>query len=156
MTRRDRGIDVVAIVCAVASEGRDFAHSSEQRADLPTVSASCPVSFVAMIRPVSASVARCSFLHARHRLVRCFSQSHSPGPHSRKPVLSTSRCTGSRPPGGRATSSVSALRLIVEWSGTARSSPSRARMDVISPSVWRSARRNTARRVSAVAITRSE
>jgi hypothetical protein len=27
----------VAIVCAVASEGRDFAHFFKQRADLPTV-----------------------------------------------------------------------------------------------------------------------
>src|SRR3954447_13234089 len=33
-----------------------------------------------MIRPVSASVARCSTLQARRRLVPCFSVSHSPGP----------------------------------------------------------------------------
>ena len=120
-------------------------------------SASLSVSADATIRPVSASVARCSFLQARRRLVPCFSTSHSPGPHSRRPVLSTSRCTGSRSPRrGRGTSSVSARRLRVEWSGTARSRPSRCRMEPIRPSVWRSARRNTARSVRAVAIARAE
>ena len=61
-------------------------------------------------------------------LVPCFSVSHSPAPHSFSPVLSTSRCKGSRtavPSAGRGTSSVSARRLRVVWSGTARSSPSR-------------------------------
>ena len=57
---------------------------------------------------------------------------------------------------GFGSSSVSARRLRVEWSGTARSSPSRAMMEATRPSVWRSARRNTARRASAVAIARSE
>ena len=81
-----------------------------------------------------------------------------PGPHSRRPVLSTSRCTGPEPglDRGRGTSRVSARRLRVEWSGTARSSPSRRRMEPISPSVWRSARRNTARSVSAVRIASAE
>ena len=51
-------------------------------------------------------------------------------------------------------SRASARRLKVEWSGTGRSRPSRCRTEPISPSVWRSARRNTARSVSAVAIAR--
>ena len=60
-------------------------------------SASLSVSTEATIRPVSASVARCSTLQARRRLVPCFSTSHSPGPQSFSPVLSTSRCTGAAP-----------------------------------------------------------
>ena len=40
---------------------------------------------------------RCSFRQDRRVLVPCFSISHSPGPHSFRPVLSTSRCTGSLP-----------------------------------------------------------
>ena len=63
---------------------------------------------------------------------------------------------GFAPGRGRATSSVSARRLSVEWSGTARSRPSRWRMEPISPSVWRSAWRNTARRVRAVVIANAE
>ena len=62
---------------------------------------------------MSASVARCSTLQARRRLVPCFSISHSPGPQSFSPVLSTSRCTGALPAFGRGTSSVSARRLRV-------------------------------------------
>src|SRR5215213_3213051 len=52
-----------------------------------------------------------------------------------RPVLSTSRCTDSPPGRGRGTSNVSARRLRVEWSGTARSRPSRRRMEPIRPSV---------------------
>src|SRR4051794_40948482 len=71
-------------------------------------------------------------------------------------VQSTSRCTGAPPALGHGTASVSARRLRVEWSGTGRSRPSSCRTEPISPSVWRSAKRNTARRVSAVVIARSE
>ena len=74
----------------------------------------------------------------------------------REPVHLLVDSTGSRPGRGRSTSSVSARRLMVLWSGTARSSPSRAMMEAMRPSVWRSARRNTARRVSAVVIARAE
>src|SRR3954465_12927408 len=119
-------------------------------------SASLSVSTEATIRPVSASVARCSILQARRRLVPCFSMSHSPGPQRRRPVLSTSRCTGALPAFGRGTANVSARRLRVEWSGTGRLRSSSCRTEPISPSVWRSAKRNTARRVSAVVIARSE
>jgi aminobutyraldehyde dehydrogenase len=42
------------------------------------------------------------------------------------------------------------------WSGTARLRPSRRRMEPIRPSVWRRARRNTARSVSAVRIASAE
>ena len=58
--------------------------------------------------------------------------------------------------GGRVTASVSARRLSVEWSGMARSRPSRRMMEPISPSVCRRARRNTTRSVSAVVIARAE
>lgn len=45
----------------------------------------------AMIRPLAASTPTCSFFQARRRWVPCFSASHSPGPHSLTPVLSTRR-----------------------------------------------------------------
>jgi hypothetical protein len=51
---------------------------------------------------------------------------------------------------------VSPRRLIVEWSGAARSRLSSRRRDAISPSVWRSAKRKTARSVSAVVIANAE
>src|SRR4051812_29734970 len=57
---------------------------------------------------------------------------------------------------GRGTSSVATRRLRVEWSSTGRSRPSNCRTEPISPSVWRNARRNTARRVTAVVIARLE
>ena len=75
----------------------------------------------------------------RRVLVPCFSTSHSPAPQSFRPVLSTSRCRGS--PSlrghGRGTTSVSARRQRVVWSGTARVSPSRPMTEPIRPSVWR-------------------
>ena len=49
-----------------------------------------------------------------------------------------------------------AVHISVEWSGMARSRPSRRMIEPISPSVCRSARRNTARKVSPVAIARAE
>src|SRR4051794_20736609 len=90
-------------------------------------STSWVVSSDATIRPVAASTPRCSFRQDRRLLVPCFSISHSPGPHSFRPVLSTSRCTGSASLSdrGRGTSKVSALRLRVVWSGTERARPSR-------------------------------
>src|SRR5271170_7715816 len=78
------------------------------------------------------------------------------GARQLQPVLSTNRCTGSALDGGPATASVSARRLSVEWSGIARSRPSRRMTEPISPSVCRRARRNTARSVSAVVIARAE
>src|SRR3954452_14446115 len=119
-------------------------------------STSWVVSVAATIWPVSASRPRCNLRQDRRVLVPCFSISHSPGPHSFRPVLSTSRCTGSVPDRGRGTSSVSARRLRVVWSGTERARPSRPMMEPISPSVWRRAKRNTALRVRAVVIARSE
>ena len=120
-------------------------------------STSWVVSSDATIRPVSASTPRCSFRQDRRLLVPCFSISHSPGPHSFRPVLSTSRCTGSASLSdrGRGTSKVSALRLRVVGSGTERARPSRRMMEPIRPSVWRRAKRNTALRVSAVVIARA-
>jgi hypothetical protein len=66
-------------------------------------------------------------------LVPCFSTSHSPAPNSFNPVLSTNRCTGSVLGGVGNAGSVSARRLSVEWSGTARSRPSRWMMDPVCP-----------------------
>jgi hypothetical protein len=91
---------------------------------------SLKVKSAATISPVSASPPRCSFRQDRRvqdRRVRapCFSTSHSPGPQSRRPVLSTRQCTGSRLDRGGSIGSVSARRLNVEWSGTARSRPQR-------------------------------
>ena len=54
------------------------------------------------------------------------------------------------------TSTVAARRLSVEWSGTARSRPSRPTTEPISPSVWRRASRNTARNVRAVRMAKPE
>src|ERR1700732_4678811 len=82
--------------------------------------------------------------------------SHSPGPQSLSPVLSTSRWTGSLPGRGCDTGNVSPRRLMVEWSGAARSRPSSRSIDATSPSVWRRARRKTARSVSAVVIAKAE
>src|SRR3954462_6781266 len=74
------------------------------------------------------------------------------GPVSRPAPLSAPSPRGF----GRGTSSVSARRHRVVWSGTARSSPSRPMTEPISPSVCRYASRNTALNVSAVRIARSE
>src|SRR3954467_7248700 len=74
------------------------------------------------------------------------------GPVSRPAPLSAPSPRGF----GRGPSSVSARRHRVVWSGTARSSPSRPMTEPISPSVCRSASRNTALNVSAVRIARSE
>ena len=98
----------------------------------------------------------CNLRQDRRVFVPCFSSSHSPEPQSFSPVLSTSRCTGPEPGRGRTMSSVSALRLKVVWSGPARSRPSRAMMEPISPSVCRNARRNTVLSVNAVAMARAE
>src|SRR4051812_3393532 len=74
------------------------------------------------------------------------------GPVSRPAPLSAPSLRGF----GRGTSSVSARQHRMEWSGTARSSPSRPMTEPISPSVCRCASRNTALNVSAVRIARSE
>lgn len=57
---------------------------------------------------------------------------------------------------GRATSSVSARRLSVDWSGMVRSRPTTRMMEPINPSVYRRAERNTAGSVSAVAIAKAK
>src|SRR4051794_9889468 len=130
MARRDRGVDVVTVVAP--SPVTDATGPSTWSSRGPTCepsSTSLSVNTEATIRPVSASVARCSTLQARRRLVPCFSISHSPGPQRRRPVLSTSRCTGPqpRPNRGFGSFSVAARRLRVEWSGTARSRSSSCR-----------------------------
>src|SRR5438309_1052087 len=112
-------------------------------------STSLVVSAAATTRPVSASTPMCSLRHDRRRLVPCFSTNHSPAPDSFNPVLSTNRCTGSALDGGRVTANVSARRLSVEWSGMARSRPSRRMMEPISPEhdAQRQRRRNRQGRI---------
>jgi hypothetical protein len=83
-----------------------------------------------------------------------------PAPQSFNPVLSISKCTGPvpmlLPDRDCGTSSVSARRLRVEWSGTASRRPRRPIMEPIKPSVWRRARGNTAGSVNAVRIASVE
>lgn len=80
----------------------------------------------ATIRRVSASTQTCNLLHGRRSLFLCFLVGHaSPGPHNRRPVLSTSRCTGRVPGQARGTFGVSARRLERHAAGCCRSGPAR-------------------------------
>jgi hypothetical protein len=156
MPCRDLLRDVVAVVSAVASEGGDAAHPFEQQADLPTVirirtgqlrhddPAGVGVRGEVQLPPRPAPLAAVL-------LAEPFAWPTQP-----QAGAVHQQVHGPFPPHGRGISSFSALRLIVEWSGTARSRPSNSRIEVISPSVWRSASRNTARKVSAVEIAGSE
>src|SRR5258708_7570514 len=143
MTGSDLAVDAVLVVCAIAGErGDGTINLVEQGTDLRAV-----IDIIGGQRrgddPTRVGITpMCSLRHGRRRLVPCFSTNHSPAPHSFNPVLSTRRCTGPALDGGRATASVSARRLSVEWSGIARSRPSRWMMEPISPSVWRKARQN--------------
>ena len=132
MTHGDIAVDAILVVGAVGGERRDRAtHLIEQRHNLRAV--------------IDIGGSRC-----RRR--------DPPGVGVHGDVQLTPR-----PPGLRAVllegqirSRLSARRLNVVWSGTARSRPSRAMMEPINPSVCRSARRNTDRSVSAVAMARAE
>ena len=66
---------------------------SSRRPTCEPSSTSLEVNSAATISPVSASTPRCNFRQDRRVRAPCFSTSHSPGPHSRRPVLSTSRWT---------------------------------------------------------------
>jgi hypothetical protein len=111
----------------------------------------------ATISPLAALTPICSLRQERRRDVPCFSAKHSPAPQSFSPVLSTSKCSEPAPAlRSCGTSSVLARRLKVEWSGTARSSPSSPVRELISPSVYRSARPKTTPIVRAVLIARAE
>jgi hypothetical protein len=157
MTLADLTVDIVPIVRPIAGKRRTGpAICSSKGPTCEPSSTSLPVSSAAMICPVSASTPIWSFRQDRRTFAACFSTSHSPGPQSLSPVLSTSKWTGSLPGRSGDTGNVSARRLIVEWSGAARSRPSNRRRDAINPSVWRSAMRNTARSVSAVVIAEAE
>jgi hypothetical protein len=103
-------------VCATTGAGwcRAFRPTTRRRR---TASVQC--------YPPTDATPMCSLRHDLRRLTPCFSTNHSPAPNSFNPVLSTNRCTGSVLDGARNTGSVSARRLSVEWSATARSRPSR-------------------------------
>ena len=157
MTRGDLAIDAVLVVSAVGGErGERATHLIEQGTDLRSI---VDVAGGQNCRGDLAGVG----VHGNMRLAPrppCLRAVLLKQPLARaqsfSPVLSTRRCTGPASDRGRNTSSVSARRLSVVWSGTARSRPSKAMIEPMSPSVWRSAKRNTDRSVSAVAIARPE
>lgn len=92
MTLGDSAVDASLIVGSISDEGGEWNWDLvEQRLDLRAIIDSLPVSSEARISPVSASTPMCSLRQDRRLRVPCFSISHSPGPHSRRPVLSTSR-----------------------------------------------------------------
>src|SRR5438094_6388390 len=157
MTLADLTVDIVPIVRPIAGKRRNRARNLlQQGTDLRAVIDILAGQLGGNDLSRVASTPMWSFLQHRRTFAACFSTSHSPGPQSLSPVLSTSKWTGSPPARGRDTGNVSPRRLIVEWSGAARSRPSSRRREAISPSVWRSARRKTARSVSAVVIANAE
>ncbi len=143
MALGDAGVNAIPVVGAVAGERRHGpCDLVEQGADLRRVVHVLGGQRRRTIRPVPASTPRCSMRHDRRVAVPCFSSSHSPLPHSFRPVLSTSRCMGSLPAPasafpGRGTSSVAARRLSVVWSGTRKLRPSRPMTEPSRPSACR-------------------
>jgi len=98
-----------------------------------------------MILSVSASTPMWSFRRTT-RLAACFSTSHSPGPQSLRPVLSTSRWTGSLPGRGREHRAMShSCRLIVRMVWCCEIKDQQPKKGGGQPSVWRSARRENRR-----------
>src|SRR6266478_3135822 len=92
MTLADLTVDIVPIVRPIAGKRRNRARNLlQQGTDLRAASTSLPVSSAAMISPVSASTPIWSCLQDRRIFAACFSTSHSPGPQSLSPVLSTSK-----------------------------------------------------------------
>jgi len=92
MTLADLTVDIVAIIGAVT--GNDATGPAICSSKGPTCepsSTSLLVSSAAMICPVSASTPMWSFRQDRRTFAACFSTSHSPGPQSLSPVLSTSK-----------------------------------------------------------------
>ena len=103
------------------------------------------------------STPRCSFFQPRFPLPPCLAAAHSPSPKTDKPVLSTTRCSGSCTAKRSSARSRRRLRLeSVVWSGAARPACIKPKIDRKKPSVWRNGRRKTSRSVSAVSIARSE
>jgi hypothetical protein len=150
-------IHVVSVERAVAGEGRDRTGDLvEQRTDLRAIIDVWGSQFGGDDFAGVGVNAEVQFPPGPARPRAMLLDQPSPGPHNRRPVLSTSGCTGTLLDRGRTTCNVSARRLKVEWSGTARARPSRRTIDPIRPSVWRNARRNTARKVSAVVIATAE
>lgn len=71
------------------------------------------VNVAATICPVPMSTPTWNLRHERRLVEPCFSTSHSPGPLSFSPVLSTSRCSGPVVCGRILTARVRARRLRV-------------------------------------------
>ena len=90
MTLADLTVNIVAIVRSIAGKRRNRSRDLlKQGTDLRAVIDIVAAHSTAMICPVSASTGMWSFLQNRRALVACFSTSHSPGPQSLSPVLST-------------------------------------------------------------------
>ena len=85
-------VDAGLIVGSVADDGGEWPLDLvEQGIDLRAIIDIAGRQLRGEDLPVSASTPICSFRQDRRLLVPCFSTNHSPGPHSRRPVLSTSR-----------------------------------------------------------------
>src|SRR5439155_3439302 len=157
MTGSDRAVDAVLVVCAIAGERGDgtidlVEQGTDLRAVIDIIGGQCrgddptrvgidaDVQFAPRPAPARAVLFDQPFASAR--------QFQPSAIHQQMYGFGAGRRS--------ATSSVSARRLSVEWSGMARSRPSRRMMEPISPSVCRRARRNTTRSVSAVVIARAE
>ena len=90
---RRNGLEVICLDARHAKAALAMQFNKNDRDDAEGLLRSCAraVSSDARICPVPASTPMCSLRQDRRLWVPCFSISHSPGPHSRRSVLSTSR-----------------------------------------------------------------
>ena len=92
MTLIQGGVYAGSVIAAVAHEDlHRLGDLVEQGLELGGIIDVRSVRMEATIRPVTASKPMCSLRQERRLLVPCFSTSHSPGPPSFSPELSTSR-----------------------------------------------------------------
>jgi hypothetical protein len=157
MPRSDSGVDIVPIVGTIAGEGcHRPLHLVEHAANLQAINGilggqlRCddpPGVGIDAEMKLAPSAPRPRAVLLREPLVR---------PAELQACAVHQQVHGLTPAAWTRQSSVSTRRLIVLQSGTARVSPSRPMMEAMKPSVWRNARRNTARKVSAVVIAKAE
>src|SRR4051794_7977359 len=113
---------------------------------------STSVRMEATIRPVTASKPMCSLRHERRLLVPCFSTSHSTQLQSRAVNQEVDRPTG----GAGLRWQLQALGPPAEGGEIGHRQVEAEQLEDRADQPWRSARWNTARRVRAVVIARSE